>query len=230
MTTHATHATHATALDCHAADGVRRFVASVGVDSGALAIAAGDFPNSDELLAVAAVADNAVTATTGWGDGGYEVLALDDPTGQVVGVEVVFICGTAEQACEQALADSGIALDPAVLDRACGASATPSDRAAYAEYNAASQAVLDRVWPAAIAGADPHDSATAIVRGSIEVADSLGIGDPCYGGPSCTVPVPAGRYVAVTWMDDAHPSRVARLAVYRDCPRPPRGRGEPGCE
>ena len=205
------------------AAGFRRYIQTIGVDSGTMAIGGDRFPDRgswDRYLdcmmesSLDGVFEGAIFSSTGWGDGGYEVLAVESTGGALVGVEVVFICRPAEAACLQAIEKAGITIDNAVIDRACRGEASKGDEGAYREYSEQTRVVGGPAWAAALADAHPACTATPVVRGRIQVRGYLEIGDPCYGGPSCEVEVPAGEYVAVTWMDSDDPDRVARLGAY----------------
>jgi hypothetical protein len=181
-----------------------------------MVIAAGGFPdqNLDDTYQ-SGLHGSFVSSSSGWGDGGYEVWALTDTSGTICGVEVVFLCTGPELASETILAESGLTLDEATAAAVYSGTATPAQRADFDGYQEVFQTVYNRLWNEAVLNTPPEQDATAVLDGELATAGTLGIGDPCYGGPSFTIAVPPGRYTAVRWMDHANPGHTARLALYR---------------
>ena len=208
------------------ANGTRSPAGRVSVDSGTVAIAnGGQFP--DYLTQpLPSVGKGWVATTSGYGDGGYDVLRVVDADGAVVGVEVVFISPTLEAAGAQALL--------AELGEGC----TKEQRFAYwdgtlddhaarrvRQRMAAEQPIRQRVWDEGLAGLHPAADATPRLLGRIAISGQVDVGDPCYEVPSLEVEVTPGTYDAVAWMFDAGEGwgiRVARLGIYRS------GRGPTG--
>lgn len=222
-----TMATTPTTFDRHLADGIRSTIGVAGVDSGTMAIAPGRhhpvFGGLDHDVARdGGLDDGAAVSSTGWGDGGYDVVTVAaEPGGPTTGVEVVFMSRAIDDAVDEALAD----LPTPDFDQLVANPDRSDLRDAYHAWNGERSRRTDRVYEAMLPTLHPADSEHAQVVGDLDVADgAVCVGDPCYGDPTLTVAVPAGRWRAVRWMyrdADAKAGplhapgpRVARLGIY----------------
>lgn len=206
------------------AHGQRAVTGQVGVDSGTMCIAT-TFPDDGSWMPAAGDADawcgpGWVCSTSGYGDGGYEVLTLTDD-GAVTGVEVMFLSAAVDAAADADLAATGVP-EPdrtdvrAVLTKKADAATTERVNAWYR----LSDQVTQQAWERLAATIDPASESVPQVIGELtvpEAAPVLRVGDPCYRGATLLANVPAGRYIVVAWGADAGPwgERTARLGAYR---------------
>jgi hypothetical protein len=169
----------------------RRRIGLVGVDAGTMAIAGNvrDFPPGLDWWDEQGARHNVAHSTTGYGDGGYDVFEVVAEGGEVRGLEVVFMSPSLE------------------------AKVTKTDDMSWDEHSRLFNDLFDEMVPAI----DPASESQSCVLGSLSVGGQVGVGDPCYGGPSLTHELPAGEYVAVAWRVGTKSlgERVARLGIYR---------------
>ena len=201
------------------ANGTRAPAGRVSVDSGTVAIAnAGQFPD-DPTHPLPGVGSGWVATTSGYGDGGYDVLRVVDADGVVVGVEVVFISPTLEAASAHAVvAELGEGCTQEELFAYWDGTLDASTTRRVLQRMAAEQPITQRVWEEGLAGLHPVADATARLLGQIDISGQVGVGDPGYEVPSLELEVTPGIYDAVAWTFDAGEgwgTCVARLGIYR---------------
>jgi hypothetical protein len=154
-----------------------------------------------------------VSSTSGFGDGGYDVLVVerDGP----VGVEVVFVCDAATAAADAAREVVGAAGPHP------GWSASAADCAGWAECDARERNAANAAFLETLLATDPDADSVGNVLGCFTHSGGVvEVTDP-FCGPAGTGPadswLPAGDYVAVRWEADfgAWGVRATRLGVYR---------------
>lgn len=196
--------------------GDRASEALLAVDAGTMCIAT-TFPAEDTWLG--GFDDNGPgwsgpgwgCSTTGYGDGGYDLLTVTGADGTLTGVEVMFLSPALEAAAEAA--DTGPVPTEAEKQAVYNRTADAATTAKYHAWLSAGQQALNAAWEQLATTIDPASESTPHPVTELTVADggALLIGDPCYGHPSRTVPVPAGRYLVVAWTT----GHTARLGAYR---------------
>lgn len=192
-----------------ASDVTRSVVGEVGVDSGTMCFADVDsFADVDHYWNERArVTEHTFASESGIGDGGYSVVAVRDQAGALLGIEVVFICPTADAAFAAALAEAG-------LPGFTWGSASQSERDRYWDQQERFNAVAD----AAMLTAPAADGSDAVLVGTISVPSGvLAVGDPCYGTPTFESRVPTGQLDAYIYQGElpVFGKRVFRAGVYR---------------
>lgn len=213
-----------TSFDRSTADGTRRSVGIVGVDSGTMCIATGRFPDKySDCFHQAAASDGYAVSSSGYGDGGYDLVVVEGSDGTARGVEVVFISTAIEAFVEEA-AEAELGPGPSEDELHAFYRHTLADESArrrIATHLDSLRDITGRVWEEKLAGLHPADDTVAQVLGELEVNGPVGVGDPCYGGPSKTLTLPPGRYVAVAWGTGT----IARLGLYAVTPPRPLSEG-----
>lgn len=201
---------------------VRRTVGNVGVDSGTMVIAGGDFPDHAEASGRNwechdQCVGNYVVSTTGIGDGGYDVAIVEDANGPT-GLEVVFLVPAISAEIERRIdvpkpTDEEYGLFFGRHQAEC--SQEIYDKVVL--HDRRSQEIGNAIWDELFPTIDPANDSTPKVLGEVLVSGQVQIGDPCYGGASYKTDLPPGRYQAVTWEGeyDGWGNRVFRLGIYR---------------
>ena len=212
-------------LDPALTAGTRTQITVVGVDAGTMCLGT-SFPDEGEWMdgprqpgAHGWSGPGWACSSSGYGDGGYGVVAVHDNQGTRTGVVVVFLFPEAEAAAQEQMLHTQFKMPTdeqqhAVWDR----TADDATKALYAKWDEESNKTLMQVWDAMLPGHDPAEGSTPEVVTDLTVTDGeLYAGDPCYDGPSATITVPNGTYRVVAWVRDAGDwgSRVARLGAYR---------------
>lgn len=196
--------------------GVRTKVGFVGVDSGRMAIGGGIgfTEHADRAPALPFLTGNVAVATSGYGDGGYDVLAVV-VDGERRGLEVLFWSPAAEAAAQEALLAAGIVEQtPEVVAAVHQKAATPQQMAAYSAFAAASDHEERAAYERLVPEMNPSDEARVEYLGPLYVTlGAVAVGDPGYGAPELVVELPLGRYAAVAWT--AENERTTRLGIYR---------------
>lgn len=186
----------------------RRLVGLYGVDTATVVFAAaGSFPDA-EFACVDQAGPGWVASMTGYGDGRYEVFAVEEE-GVVVGVETVFVLPEAEDGAAEAVGPCPLA--PGRRTAVLRDQATPAEAKAYRRWMHAHRVAHEAAWEALVHLVDPAAALVPESRGSIEIGDSVEVGDPCRG-PAVVVELPPGTYQAVAW---AHRGATARFGLYR---------------
>ena len=199
----------------------RESIGMVGVDSGTMAIgAANRFPDPDVEWYdhVGRVHDGVAYSSAGYGDGGYDAMLVKSVDGEVVGVEAIFICAEADALAEKMVEVSGVhQLSREELRELLSGEPNEELQDASKAMTEARSAAFEKAYEEILPTHCPTRDSEPQVLGTIKVAGSVGIGDPCYGSPTQHAELPAGSYVAVVWNVDAGHwgNRVGRLGVYR---------------
>lgn len=201
---------------------VRRTVGNVGVDSGTMVIAAGEFPSHEEASGRNwechdQCVGNYVVSTTGVGDGGYDVAIVEDVNGPT-GLEVVFLCPTILTEIERRVdlpkpTDEEYGQFFGRLRDGCPQEVFDK----VVAYDDRTRELGNAIWDELFPTIDPANDSTPKVLGEVLVSGQVKIGDPCYGDASYKVDLPPGRYQAVIWEAeyDGWGNRVFRLGIYR---------------
>lgn len=204
-------------FDQQLAFGHRERVGGAGVDSGTMCIAT-SFPDDVEWDGPCdgpgwAGPTWGCTAS-GWGDGHYDILRLDDNDGHPRGIEVLFCSPTIEAVAERKLADDGIVEPTVEQKRAVHAkTADEATSRAYRQWSDASDAAYNAAWAHHSTTIDPGSDADPVVFGHLDVPDGrLGVGDPSYV-QSRWFNVTPGRYALIAWQLPNN-GYTARIGAY----------------
>lgn len=141
------------------------------------------------------------------------------PNGEVVGVEVLFITDAVEKESVERL--RAVGLRELTEEEMIALWRTQTAGPELQERAKQNDLFLRRAFSEAYEELVPHlhpaEEAVAKVLGEMQVQGGVAVGDPCYGGASLTMEIPAGRYVAVAWMLDlgVWGTRVGRIGLYR---------------
>lgn len=208
-------------FDRSLADGVRLSRATVGVDSGTMVVAGGRFPSDGEYDDVVGgelprIGRSWAASTSGYGDGGYDVVEVQGPDGEPRGCEVVFLSATIDAAATERLGAEDGQPSEAEMRSYYDRAASEETRTKVGRWHEVERRVYDAVWTELLGGLHPADEATALALGTLELTDEAQVGDPCYGGPSAVLALPSGTYQAVAWQADGGGwgERTARLGIY----------------
>ena len=206
--------------------GIRDKVGVVGVHAGIVCIAVeGGFPDGEDdswLPRSSGAGWNGpgwVCATSGIGDGDYDVLGLHID-GHRVGLEVVFLSATVA-AREQELLAAVAADRPSEADYAASRAADPDPAVTgrIAAYLMACASASSQAHDELSLTADPARESSPIPIGTLTVTagSPLGVGDPCYDEPSVIAAVVPGKYLVIAWQSELGTwgVRTVRLGAYR---------------
>lgn len=210
-----------------AAGGRREIAGSVGVDSGQMVLSVGSFPTDHFNGKDVYGGPGYIATSSGYGDGGYSVVRLLSDEGLVVGVEVVFVCTTADKAVfAEMVTVEGWGPGAEELSAYADNKTSEERSAQISQWLERYDAVSREIWTEAMLRAVPTEEAKIIDAWTVEVPapGGVAVGDPCYMGPSMTVELPPGTYIAAAWGAETDWGyRVVRTGLYAAA-RAPLGR------
>jgi hypothetical protein len=170
-----------------------------------------------------------VVTSTGFGDGYYPVVYLDEAGTGALGIEIVFMIPEAEEVAKQSCLDAGL-VEPGDQDYALiyGKNETGEEfvgeeasqaRVKIDTWNALFENIHQTQYEELLKSSHPgkgtYGQGLHILN---HKGGDLAIGDPCYGSGTAQVSVPAGNYVIIQWISDQGGmwgERVARLGAYK---------------